>query len=186
MTFIDYMKQFVGKQETAGSNRGPLVDAWKSAVSKGLTAAPIPWCACFVFAMIAEFGKLDRKGVANLFGFDRVRWYPESCDSWWAQARSAGLIVQTPLPGDIVLFARKVAGKYSLTDAFHIGFYVGGDLVEGAPFSTLEGNTVPGTEAGARSAEGTDVALRTRVYHRGGCVFVRNVLLNPVKRAVVA
>lgn len=170
MNIIEFAKQFVGLQETTGSNRGPLVDKWKGAVAKGLATSAIPWCGCFVFAMLAEFNNLDRKELAKRMGYNGKDWWPESTDSWLAQARGNATITDAPTPGDLFVLMRPGKTSFSKTDAYHIGF-VAGPVVKGAVFQTIEGNTVPGTVEGKASREGNSVALRSRVAKEGSVVF---------------
>lgn len=174
MDIIEYGRQFIGLQETTGSNRGPLVDKWKKEVSAPLETKPIPWCGVFVFAMILESTGLSRKQIATAMGFDVANWYPESADSWLEQGKKAGRITKTPKRGDVfLLMAKNLNGEYSKVDAHHVGLCaedVG--LYEGRAFATLEGNTVPGSGNGHVSREGTSVAARSRVYHQGAFVFI--------------
>lgn len=174
MDIIDYGRQYIGFQETAGSNRGPLVDKWKREVSAPLETKPIPWCGVFAFAMLMESTGMTRKQLATALGFDVAKWYPESADSWLAQGKAAGRITVTPKRGDIfLLMAKNLNGEYSDTDAHHVGFCaedVG--LYEGRAFATLEGNTVPGNGNGHASREGTSVAARSRIFHTGTFVFL--------------
>lgn len=170
MNIIEFAKQFIGLQETTGSNRGPLVDKWKGAVAKGLSTSAIPWCGCFVFAMLAEFNSLERKDLAKKLGYILKDWWPESTDSWLEQARKNATITDAPTPGDLFVLMRPGKTAFSKTDAYHIGF-VAGPVKKGAAFATLEGNTVPGTVEGAASREGNSVALRSRVAKEGAVVF---------------
>ena len=170
MNIIEFAKSFLGVQETTGPNRGPLVDKWKGTVAKLLSASPIPWCGCFVFAMLAEFNNLDRKELAKRMGYNGKDWWPESTDSWLAQARGNATITDAPTPGDLFVLMRPGKTSFSKTDAYHIGF-VAGPVVKGAVFQTLEGNTVPGTVEGKASREGNSVALRSRVAKEGSVVF---------------
>ena len=170
---IDIAKKYIGIQETDGPNRGPLVDKWKGAVSKGLAKSAIPWCGCFVFAMLAETAKLDRRGLTRVLGFSATNWWPESTDSWLAQAKAPpSRLTKKPERGDLFLLMRKLpSGGYSKSDAIHIGFYEAGAIVAGSPFQTVEGNTIAvGTGAAAR--EGNSVAARTRIYEPNGVLFI--------------
>jgi len=172
MNIIEFAKQFVGLQETAGSNRGPLVDKWKATVSRGLTELAIPWCGCFVYAMIAERTVMTKKQIASALGFDASTWYPESTDSWLAQGRAAGLLAKTPQKGDVFLLMRLLKTGYSTSDARHIGFFESGPLALGKPVKTVGGNPVSGTGDDAASREGTSVAARSRIYRPGAFLFL--------------
>ena len=165
-------RKYLGIQETAGSNRGPLVDKWKAAVGRGLTELAIPWCGCFVYAMIAERTGMTKKQIASALGFDAATWYPESTDSWLAQGRAAGLLTKTPQKGDVFLLMRLLKTGYSTNDARHIGFFEAGPVLLGQPFRTVEGNTVPGSGDGSTSREGTSVAARSRIYRPGAFQFL--------------
>lgn len=174
MDIIDYAKQFVGLQETEGSNRGALVDKWKGEVSAVLKDQPIPWCACFCFAMLSEVSGLDRKGLAKALGFDPGEWYPESATSWLLQAQKAGRITNTPKRGDVfVLMSPSPAGGYRSNHAHHAGLLAqDGCAAVGSPVDTVEGNTVPGHLDGIASREGNGTYCRDRVVTRGGIVFI--------------
>lgn len=168
---IDFAKQFIGRQETAGPNRGPLVDRWKGAVASALSQMAIPWCGCFVFAMLAEFNSIDRKELTRRMGYRSKTWWPESTDSWLAEARANATITTESTVGDLFVLMKPVKGGYSKDDAYHIGF-VAGKVTPGKPFNTIEGNTVPGTVEGALSREGNSVALRSRVAKPDAVVFM--------------
>ena len=73
MFITEYAKKFIGRQETAGPNRGPLVDKWKAAISTFLAPKPIPWCACFGYAMLAEVSGLTKKAIAKELGV-KIEW----------------------------------------------------------------------------------------------------------------
>lgn len=168
---IDTAKLHLGLQETAGPNRGPLLDTWKATVAEGLRSMPIPWCGVFLFAMIHERTGMDRKQIASALGFGKD-WWPESADSWLAQAAKAGRLTVKPRRGDVFCLMRLGKAGYSTADAVHVGFYEGGALVTGKAFSTVEGNTVGGSADGAASREGTSVATRSRIYKPGAFKFI--------------
>ena len=174
MNIIEYAKQFVGKQETAGPNRGPLVDKWKGEVGAGLQTTPIPWCACFGFAMLLELNKLNKVSLATLLGFTHGTWFPESTQSWLDQAKAAGLITQHPRFGDAFLLLKPdlVKGGFTQTP-HHFGFFAGPALPgTGELFDTVEGNTVPGIIGGAVSREGDGVYARSRHNTPGAFAFI--------------
>lgn len=177
-------KPFLGqKVEILGANRGPQIDAFKRAVSPYLvTSAPgIPWCGAFVFWMLRQITKLERRELSVQLGF-REPWVPESCDSWLTNARNqkrfdGAAITQAPTRGDLFLWLRRkeVDGKvvFDVNDAIHIGFVLEAPRAEGARFKTLEGNTCPETQGDAKaSREGDGVYVRSRPWSRGGMVFI--------------
>lgn len=172
MRLIQHAMQYVGIQETTGPNRGPLVDKWKGMVSKGLATTPIPWCGCFVFAMLCEVNNMDRKSLTAALGYAAKGWFPEGTDSWLQQATAAKTITQEPSVGDLFLLMRPLKKGYSKNDAYHIGI-VAGPVTKGQPFATVEGNTVPGKVEGAASREGNAVAARTRRALSGAVVFIK-------------
>ena len=169
MNLVEFSKQFEGKQETTGPNRGPLVDQWKSEVSAGLTKLPIPWCACFGFAMIHELTGLSKKGIAEVLGFDPATWYPESTRSWLEQARQAKRAVAKPKFGDLFLLMKSdEKGGYLKNEPHHLGIFAANALpAPGQPFATVEGNTVDGDVSGPASREGNGVYARVR-HNVGG------------------
>lgn len=176
---------FLGqKLEILGPNRGPQIDAFKRAASPYLvTSAPgIPWCGAFVFWVLRQITKLERRELSAQLGFPEP-WYPESCDSWLAGARAqkrhdGASITQTPTRGDLFLWLRRkeVEGNkvvYDVNDATHIGFVLAAPTALGARFPTLEGNTCPETHGDAKaSREGDGVYIRSRPWSRGGMVFI--------------
>lgn len=174
MNIVDVARKYVGKQETMGSNRGALVDQWKKAVSAGLESQPIPWCGCFVFAMLTETSGLDKKGLAKALGFDTATWYPESTRSWLEQARAAERITSTPVEGDLFLMLKRGPdGAYLKDFSHHVGFLAqDGCPAVGEKMQTIEGNTVPGHVEGFASREGDGVYERSRTVQRGEFVFV--------------
>ena len=182
MNLVEFAKQFEGRQETAGPNRGPLVDKWKSEVSAGLTHLPIPWCACFGFAMIHELTGLDKKGIAEALGFDAATWYPESTRSWLAQARQAKRAAAQPKFGDLFLLMKPDGkGGYLANEPHHLGIFAASALpAPGQPFSTVEGNTVPGGVSGPASREGDGVYARFR--HNVAGAFTWISLPSPLTR----
>lgn len=174
MDLIEYGAQFVGVQETTGSNRGPLVDKWKAEVSLGLHDLPIAWCACYVFAMLCEFNKLDKRGLAKALGFDAASWYPESTRSWHQQASRANRRTSTPKRGDVFLWlVGDGKGGFVADHPHHTGFYADHRaLASSNPFATLEGNTSPGAGTGPASREGTGTFARARHWSPGEFEFI--------------
>jgi hypothetical protein len=167
MLLTEYAKQFIGRQETAGPNRGPLVDKWKGEVSKGLVEQPIPWCACFGFSMLAEVAGISKHMLAAALGFDSDSWYPESTHSWLDQAKKAGRITTSPVRGDFFLLLDEHGQPH------HLGIIdQDGCPAVGATMATVEGNTVPGHVGGPSSREGDGVYARTRTIQRGQYVFI--------------
>lgn len=175
MNILDFARQFVGKQETEGPNRGPLVDKWKAAVNVGLEKTSVPWCACFGFAMLREFNGLDKKGLQKALGFGvKETWFPESTQSWFNQARDSARLTVSPRRGDIFLLLKQDAkGLYLPGQPHHFGF-VDVDALPSvhALFATLEGNTVSGSVGGKASREGDGVYARTRHNTPGAFAFI--------------
>jgi hypothetical protein len=174
MTLIEYAKQFLGLQETAGANRGPLVDKWKAMVSKALGLLPTPWCSCFVFAMLCEFNKLTKKDLAAKLGFDADTWFPESTHSWLDQAVKAGRITYSPTRGDVFLLLKPDGhGGFIPGQPHHAGLLdFPGCPAVGDSMDTVEGNTVPGHLDGALAREGNGAYARFRKVQRGEFVFI--------------
>lgn len=175
MNLVDYARQYIGKQETAGSNRGPLVDKWKGAVSPQLIETKIPWCACFGLAMLMEFNKMTKKELTKALGFGlKETWFAESTQSWFNQARDAARFTLTPRPGDAFLLLKQGPdGKYLPGQPHHFGFVAAAALPPaGQLFATLEGNTTPGVLGGPASREGDGVYARSRHNTPGAFVFI--------------
>jgi hypothetical protein len=174
MFITEYAKQFIGRQETAGANRGTLVDKWKDEVSKGLASQPIPWCACFGFAMLSEISGLGKSAIAEKLGFAAEAWYPEGTHSWLDQAKRAGRITNNPVRGDFFLLLKPDGqGGFVAGQPHHLGILdQDGCPAIGSPMATVEGNTVPGHLDGTLSREGDGVYARTRTVRRGEFVFI--------------
>lgn len=174
MDIIDFGRQYCGKQEVTGPNRGPLVDRWKGEVALGLVATSIPWCACFCFAMLRERNNLTKRQLAAALGFQSDAWYPESTLSWLQQAKVAARLTTTPRRGDVLLLHKTDArGNYVPDQVHHAGFVAAATLpAPGALFDTLEGNTVAGVVGGQVSREGDGVYLRQRHNTPGAWSFI--------------
>lgn len=173
MSIIDYAKTFCGKQETEGSNLGPMLRKWKMEVF-GLhsSVGAVSWCGIFVFAMLMEYSKKTRKELVTKLGFDAKTFYPESTDSWLQQGTKSARITTEPKVGDIFLWMVPQASGFSKTDAHHIGFIAEAFTPkDGAIFQTLEGNTTAvGTNLASR--EGDGVYRKSRTYRPGAFIFL--------------
>jgi hypothetical protein len=174
MFITEYAKKFIGRQETAGPNRGPLVDKWKAAISTFLAPKPIPWCACFGYAMLAEVSGLTKKAIAKELGFVADTWYPESTHSWLDQAVLAGRTTSRPVRGDFFLLLKPNGqGGFVAGQPHHLGILdQDGCPAVGSQMLTVEGNTIPGHLDGTLSREGDGVYARTRTVQRGEFVFI--------------
>lgn len=150
------------------------MDKWKSEVSEGLTKLPIPWCACFGFAMIREMTGLDKADIAKVLGFDAATWYPESTRSWLAQARQAKRAAAQPKFGDLFLLMKPDGkGGYLKNEPHHLGIFAAEALpAPGLQFATVEGNTVAGSASGPASREGDGVYARFRHNIEGAFTWI--------------
>jgi hypothetical protein len=136
--FIEIASKYVGVTENPlGSNRGTQIDEWNKAV--GVPVGSF-WCASFVSAVV-------RKWEAQT-GLDFPTVGSASCDSWFSQAKSKGLLTRVPKPGHILLVMKSTDSS----DAIHIG--ICGHESNGL-ISSIEGNS-----NNDGSANGTMVALR--------------------------
>jgi len=124
---IQIAEKEVGVREV-GDNMGKRVNEYQRADTLG--GVGYAWCGSFISWCLKE-------ADANI-----EYCYSASCDIIAAWAKSQGLLHDRPEVGDIfLLFAR---GSYY--DAVHTGLVV---KVEGAEFSTIEGNTnLDGSRAG--------------------------------------
>ena len=190
-TVISRASLYLGKQETLGPNDGPNIRRWKAELGPAISAAvAIPWCGIFVFNMLLERNGLDRRHLVAALGFRPGSFYPESCNSWLEEtqalaqrgmppapgvpipALSPVTLVTEPRPCDLFLLAAPVpGGGYSRTHVHHVGFVTA--PIDSGAFSTIEGNTVPGTVEGPASREGDGVYRRSRTVEPGKLFFLR-------------
>lgn len=166
MKSLDLARQYLGKQETAGPNDGPILRTIRDAMLYP-GAPPCSWCALFVAWVLARAylpidtpSRLYRHELSALLGFVRP-WYIESTRDWLANASDLGMIVPAPEPGDLFILLDAQG------NAHHIGFVVSDGSAQSGDFRTLEGNT---NEGG--SANGDGVYTRTR-KHGPSVAFVR-------------
>ena len=136
---IDIATRYVGVAETpTGSNRGTQIDEWN-------TACGVPvgsyWCASFVSAMTRKW----ERETGHTFPLVTSA----SCDSWFNQAKTKGLLTRMASPGRIML----VMSATNPNDAIHIG--ICGYEKDGI-ISSIEGNS-----NNDGSNNGTMVARRT-------------------------
>lgn len=135
---IEIAMKYVGVMENpVGSNRGTQIDEWNKAV--GVPVGSF-WCASFTSAVARRWEAMT--------GIDFPINGSASCDSWFNQAKSKGLLTRVPKPGHILL----VMKSSESSDAIHIGIcgYESNGLI-----SSIEGNS-----NNDGSANGTMVALR--------------------------
>lgn len=170
---IDYASAYIGNKETKGSNLGPQLTTWGKAVfGPNYVPAALPWCGIFVFAMLMEFNKMDRKAVTKALGFPL--FYPEGATSWLLTAIASKAVTTTPKRGDVFLWMKpNPKGGYQTQGAHHVGFVAqdGFKPTAGKSFRTLEGNTTE-VGTGLASREGTSVAAKSRVWQPGAFTFV--------------
>lgn len=167
MNIIDFSRQFIGKQETEGSNQGPLIRRWRHEVlGGGDHGQAIPWCGIAAFAVYMEFNSLSRKDLIEALGFP-LDFYPESADSWAASAKKVGKITASPKIGDVFLWMRITPTGYSYTDAHHVGIVTESIRIfqAGISFRTIEGNTVRGGINSKASREGDGFYERSRIWY---------------------
>ena len=160
MKSLDLAAQYLGVQETAGPNDGPILKAIRESMLY-LGAPPCPWCALFVSWILcrsyapADLSKKAYRGwLREHLGFGNI-WIPESCRAWvdsaWnpeAKARLAG--DRLPGPGDLFVL------RNSQGHAHHIGFVT--EALPEREFGTLEGNTNSG---GSVNGDGVYRRVRT-------------------------
>lgn len=187
MRLLEIAERSIGKLETTGPNRGPMVDSMRSFVSPSIATSPVAWCASFVFWALRSANGMTRRELTEALGFAEP-WYPESCDSWLQNARDntgigrvgseGAAVVSVPEPGDLFLWMRRQelpGGRvaYSKSDAIHIGFVVAPPTAPGARFPTIEGNTCSEEDGDGRaSREGNGVYHRSRTWSPGGIVWI--------------
>ena len=172
-TIVDYGLKFVGKQETQGSNRGPMLTKWgKEVLGGGWTGAPLSWCGIWAFAMLMEFNNLTRKQLLLQLGLEHL--FPESADSWLSEGTRNNKLIETPTGICVGVWMKQDAkGNYSTTDAHHViicrsAFTPKNDVT----FATIEGNTTPVGE-GLVSRNGDGVYAKSRVWHPGAWKFIQ-------------
>lgn len=142
MKSIDTARKYLGKQETAGANRGPLIDQWCAdlSVPKG-----VYWCGVFVgHTLIEAYGLNDKATLRKALGFASP-FYVDAANDWYQQSKTLQRVgIDGVTPGDLfVLLAAD--GR-----AEHIGFVIT-PPDEMRKFHTIEGNTNNG---GSRNGDG--------------------------------
>ena len=105
------------EEDPRGSNRGPLIDHWNAfcGASQG-----DPWCAAFVCAVVHEARVFMRMQPLTLL---------VSASAMGLLKRNAALVVDSPMPGDLVVFDHG-GGKG------HVAIVTG-------PGTSIAGNTSP-------------------------------------------
>jgi hypothetical protein len=167
----DIGAQYLGVQESAGPNDGPVLTAIRACLMPPGTG-PCSWCALFVaWCLCRAYGPVSqidyRRWLRSILEFWAApgesgapgTWYPESCQSWWEWAMFRRMIVDHPQPGDVVIFLDEHR------HAHHMGFVTATHPEN--EFDTLEGNTNAGG-----SINGDGVYRRTRTANER-TVFVR-------------
>lgn len=154
MKAIDEAKLYLGKQETLGPNDGPLLRTIREALLYA-GAPACSWCAlftswCIIRAHIPEAhsAKERRAALRKAIGFTKP-FYLESCQDWYTQGKSLGLVDKKPATGDVFLLLDKTG------HAHHTGFVT--EVLPEGEVRTIEGNTNTGG-----SDNGDGVYERTR------------------------
>ena len=131
-TALDFALANVGvSEDPLGSNRGPEIDSWTREFGSPLGS---PWCALAV-------GKARKVGGL---------WIPShdvgSCNEWLYQAARAQIVSDDPVPGAVVVYARRrmvADGRYAgQRDAVHVGLVLRVTPV----LMSIEGNTTLGDD----------------------------------------
>ena len=161
MKSLDIAAQYLGVQETEGSNDGPVLTAIRACLMPAGTP-PCSWCALFVaWALCRAYGPVSqidyRRWLREALDFEgpggipskAAPWYVESCQSWWEYAMATRIIVDHPQPGDLFILLN--ADRH----AHHMGFVTATNPE--SEFETIEGNTNQGG-----SVNGDGVYRRTR------------------------
>ena len=139
MKSLDLAKKYLGKQETAGSNDGPVLKTIRDVLLyKG--APPCSWCILFAWWILCRaYGPTNqaeyRGWIREALGFPKG-WFPESCHDTYIKALALGMISDDGRPGDI-FFLLDAKGH-----AHHAGFKDEGTFNGG--FKTVEGNSNAG------------------------------------------
>lgn len=140
----------VHPREVGGQNRGP----WVRLYMEGNDGTPWAWCAGFVKFLMKQAEETCQMSHVIAGSF--------SCDSFAAQARNAGhLIEEADISSGVVSFSELTAASVFLvrrtdTDWTHTGFVT---QFHDDYFDTIEGNT---NDDGNR--EGYEVCARARGY----------------------
>jgi hypothetical protein len=135
---------------------------WSDEIGQWLKAAgihvPAPWCAAFVYSMVAAAYRLA--GLPTPLLDIALKAYVQS---YVDNARRDGETVPASYvhPGDLVCFDFKLDGHYD-----HIGIVLSPPDASGN-FTAVEGNT---NDEGSR--EGYEVAVKTRNVRKTGAIFI--------------
>ena len=155
----DLARQYLGVQETAGPNEGPILKTIREALLY-VGAPPCSWCALFVaWCLIRAYcplpgpvGPSHKIWLRNTLGFTGT-FFVESTRDWLFHAEQRGMLTTEPCEGDLFLLLKPDGVPH------HIGFVT----QNVAPlFHTLEGNTNAGG-----SVNGDGVYERTRAMEEG-------------------
>lgn len=143
MDTITVFRQFLFVRETEGPNRGRFVDAFNQ-----FTGAPMgsSWCAsalCFVLWMARQ----GSPGLPITASTEELR----------QAAKAAGLVVMTPLPGDIVLSIDPATGM-----AHHVAL-----VTVATPLTAIAGNTsADGTSSNGDRVAEHQISALNKVFVR--------------------
>lgn len=143
---LEVAASFVGVRETK-RNRGPEIDAWITAASKGRInpakpGADYPWCRAFVFACFAQAAK--EMGVGNPVP------YGLSVMKMWYEAQPYRKSKEPKIGTVFVISHGRGKGHTGIVE--HVG---------PLHLITIEGNTTDLSQ-GIKSREGDGVYRRTR------------------------
>ncbi len=116
----------VGLEEKGGPNKGPPVDLFAGGRQE-------PWCAHFAATLFRDEGcplpgdieptRDDANPIANV-------------KQMWRRLNLAGLAVEVPLPGDVIIFNSR--GDSDQGGGWHCGIV---SVVDGEHIQTIEGNS---------------------------------------------
>lgn len=161
MKSVDLARQYIGKQETTGTNDGPILREIRSAMLY-TGAPPCSWCALFVGWILSRAylpadtpRHLYKHELSEVLGFLRP-WYIESTRDWYHSANDLGMIVSDPEPGDLFILLDAQRNPH------HIGFVTADDLAArdlSLSFGTIEGNT---NDVGSVNGDGVYERIRKK------------------------
>ncbi len=115
------------KESPAGSNRVKYNTAY---YGREVSGPSYPWCAVFLWWLFRRVGSPEL-----YYGGEQTAYVP----ALLAWARREGLIVTTPMPGDLVCFDFNGNGAPD-----HVGLC---ESFDGAFVTTIDGNTSPASDA---------------------------------------
>jgi len=155
MKSVDLARQYIGKQETTGTNDGPILREIRSAMLY-TGAPPCSWCALFVGWILSRAylpadtpRHLYKHELSEMLGFLRP-WYIESTRDWFHNAVDLGMVTDAPESGDLFILLDAQRNPH------HIGFVVSAN---GGTFQTIEGNT---NDVGSVNGDGVYERIRKK------------------------